>query len=245
MNILVVSGCSGDKQFDDPPVDCEELDTGDYTDLREEYPAFLAPAGEMYTGAEHSQVKRAVKNLREYVDVSWKIVSAGYGVLDESEEIVAYDCSLSDIEPVRERVERMGYDSSDFTIDQTRLVLGQEKDMHSDLRDELLNGYDLVFVVLSEPYLAAVSEALTAIPDGVSVVAFASAGSKSHLGDANWVPATNEVRDALGTTWFRLRGQLLHDISTRVDASLLEEVAQEPETLVDTSPYVDSVATKR
>jgi len=52
MDILVISGCSGDKQFDEVPIGCEELDSTSRNDVLETYPDYVAPAAEMYTGDE-------------------------------------------------------------------------------------------------------------------------------------------------------------------------------------------------
>lgn len=160
MNVLVVSNCSGDKLYDESPIGCQEIDSSSREALLNQYPEFSAPAAEMYTGVEHPYVKSAVANLRKLAEVSWKIVSAGYGLLDETEEIVAYDCTLSDIEAVQERVEWMGYDPSELTHDEARRVVAREKGIASELRIALSSGYDLVFMVLSQPYLIATSEAL-------------------------------------------------------------------------------------
>ena len=214
MDVLVVSGCSGEKQFDAMPIGCGEIDATSREELLQEFPDYVAPAAEMYTGAEHEIVREAVTNLRAYANVTWRIASAGYGLLDEDEEIVAYDCSLSDIEPVRERAVRLEYDPEALTIDETRQAIGRETDTVRDLEQTIAGGYDLVFIVLSKPYLVTVSEALADVT-GVTVIAFASQGAKEYTGDAYWVPATAEVRAELETSWFRVRGELLRALSER------------------------------
>lgn len=112
MDILVISGCSGDKEFDEAQIGCEELDATSHDDLLGTYPGYVAPAAEMYTGDEHEDVQRAVVNVRACCDVTWRIVSAGYGLVAENERIIAYDCTLSDIDAVRDRAKQMGHESS-------------------------------------------------------------------------------------------------------------------------------------
>jgi hypothetical protein len=238
MAILVISACSGDKRYDDIPIGCETLDSTNRSDLLQAYSNFVAPAAEMYTGDEHEHVQRAVANLRKYADVTWKIVSAGYGLVAEDEELVADDCSFTDIDPVWDQAKRMGHDPRSLTIDETRRTVGRELNLPNDMKQELASGYDLVFIVLSEPYLVAVADALVEVPDGTTVLAFASKGSKPHIGDAYWVPATGDIRAELGTTWFELRGKLLHELAAESNESALGRLAKHPGTVTNILPVV-------
>jgi hypothetical protein len=89
MDVLVVSGCSGEKQFEESPIGCAEIDSAGNEELVREHPEYVAPAAEMYTGPEHGHVRKAVASLREHANVTWRIVSAGYGLLAEDGEIAA------------------------------------------------------------------------------------------------------------------------------------------------------------
>jgi len=80
MDILVVSGCSGDKLYDEAPIGCGEIDSISRGDLIREYPDYVARASEMYEGEEHRYVQQAVSNFRKHACVSWRIISAGYGL---------------------------------------------------------------------------------------------------------------------------------------------------------------------
>lgn len=206
-DVLVVSNCSSEKLYEDSSIGCEEIDTTSQEELLERYPGFSAPASNMYTGVEHPYVKSAVANLRELSDVSWKIVSAGYGLLDETDEIMAYDCSTSNIRDVQDRAERMGYDLCERTQRETRQAVAREIGISSCLRKALGPKYDLVFLTLSTPYLIAISEELNDLPGRPNVFAIASNSAKPYVGEANWIPATDEVRAELGSNWHRLRGR--------------------------------------
>jgi len=233
MDVLVVSGCTGDKVFDEAPISCNETDSSSRADLIRKYPEYVASASEMYTGEEHEYVRRAVENLRDHANATWQIVSAGYGLLDEDDEIVAYDCTLSDIDSVKRRVMQAGGDSEDITHDEARAVVGQSTNMVKDLLNTFVAGYELVFIVLSEPYYAALASALHDIPKGVTVVAIASKRSLKHLGGAFWAPATRDVRTALGLNNFRLRGELLERASANVSKSDLMRMSREPDTILE------------
>lgn len=228
MDVLVVSGCSGDKMYDDPPISCGEIDSETREGLLRRYPDQTASAKEMYTGQEHGVVTSAVSNLREYADVTWKIISAGYGLLDETDEVVAYECSFTEIGPVQKRAKRLGYDPNELTHVETRQVVAREKGIPSELRRTTESGYDIVFFVLSKPYLVGVAETLRLLPDEVTAFAFASKGSKDYLGRAHWVPATEEVRAELRTSWFRIRGELLMNVTENLSVGAVSSLADRP-----------------
>lgn len=235
MNVLVVSGCSGDKRYDDPPIGCAEIDSSSRDDLLRRYPDRTASAREMYTGQEHGVVTSAVENLREYTDVTWKIISAGYGLIDETDEIVTYECSFTDIGPVQERTKRLGYNPDELTHDETRQVVAREKGIAPELRQTIESRYEIVFIVLSEPYLVGVANALNDLPEGVTAFAFASKGSKDYLGEAHWVPATDEVRAELGTSWFRIRGELLRNVTREIGPGSLSKLTDQPNAIISMS----------
>lgn len=229
MNVLVVSGCSDEKQFEESPIGCAEIDSGNREELVGEFPEYVAPAADMYTGPEHGHVREAVAHLRNHANVSWRIVSAGYGILAEDDRIVAYDCSFSEIGPVRQRVSRLNHNPESLTTDETRRTLGREKNIPGDLRREFSNGFDLAFVVLSEPYLVTASDAFDSVPESIAIFAFASKGGSKHLGDAHWIPATADERAELGTTWFSPRGELLRILAESVDQNCLVRIVGDPE----------------
>jgi hypothetical protein len=242
MDVLVISGCSGDKVFDDAPIGCEEIDASDREELVQEHPNYVACAAEMYTGEEHGYVQRAHASLPRHAGATWHIVSAGYGVVDEDDELVAYDCTLRDMESVMDRAMRMGNNQTSLTHDEARRVVGRKMGMPGDLRESFGSGYNLVFIVLSEPYLVAVSEALETIPDGLTVIAFASKGSKEYLGEAYWAPATSEVRAALESDNFRLKGELLERVSDEIDAKGLSKIDNKPEAVLELVPVLRQAA---
>lgn len=236
MEILVISGCSGDKSYDDAPIGCKEIDAASRTELVREYPEYVARASKMYEGEEHGYVRRSVSNLRNHANVSWLIVSAGYGLLDENDEIVAYDCTLSEIESVMKRAKRTGHTPEALTHAKARRVVGRATNMVADLREALADGCDLAFIALSEPYYVAISEALEDIPPGVTVIAFASNGAKKYTGEAYWAPATEEVRVEIGSNNFRLRGELLEMVSEDQTEAELMKIARDPSAVIESVP---------
>jgi len=223
MDILVISPCSKDKRYD-PVLDCEAVDEHSREELVQEHSEHTTTAADMYTGREHQHVEEAVTHLREVADVDWHIISAGFGLLRDRTEIPSYECGFSDIESVRTRAKRTGYDIDDLTNDETIQAVGREKGIPQAFSDVLSREYDLLFVVLSEPYLLSVADVLTEIPEQTTAFAFASNGSKQFIGDCIWIPATETERQALETTWMELRGKRFREIAKILDAEPLNEM---------------------
>ncbi|MFB6198107.1 MAG: DUF6884 domain-containing protein, partial [Halobacteriaceae archaeon] len=198
VNVLVLSPCSSDKKYD-PNIDCEIIDEHPRDELVQQYNDIVAPAAEMYTGDEHVHVKKAVERLRDLATVDWYIISAGFGLLESDTEIPAYDCTFrkEEIEQVRMRAKRFGYDIDDLTNDETIQAVGHEMGIPQAFTDVLNHEYDILFVVLGEAYLLSVTDALTEIPDQTTAYAFAAEGTKDLIGDCEWVPATKTERQAL------------------------------------------------
>lgn len=109
MDILVLSPCSKDKQYD-PVLDCEAIDTHARADLVQEHSENVTTAADMYTGREHEHVKTAVSQLREEASVDWYIISTGFGLLREDTPLPSYECGFSktNIASVRARLSERG-----------------------------------------------------------------------------------------------------------------------------------------
>ena len=228
MDILVLSPCSKDKRYD-PVLDCEAVDEHLREEFVQEHTEYTTIAADMYTGREHQHVKTAVTHLREVADVDWYIISAGFGLLRDEAKIPSYECSFSDMESVRTRAKRAGYDIDDLTNDETIEAVGREKSIPQAFSTVLNREYDLLFVVLSEPYLLSVADALTEIPEQTTAFAFASNGSRQHVGDCIWIPATETERQALETTWMALRGEQFRELASSADRRGLEQLRERPE----------------
>lgn len=221
MDILVLSACSKSKRYE-PVVDCEVADVSALSALVAEHDERVTSAEDMYIGREHQQVQTAVRRLRDFARVDWSIVSAGFGLLHAGMEIPSYDCAFSDHDDVQQRAARLGIDTRGLTRDETLRALAREVGIPETLSTRLDEGYDVVFVVLSRPYLLAVTEALSDIPESSTAFAFASEGSKDLVGKCTWIPATETERERLGTTWMELRGAVFSAFVSQLDEEVLE-----------------------
>jgi hypothetical protein len=97
--MLVVSSCT-DSKFFEPENQLLLEDFRDATKFEQKTRAlkeYERPAGEMYTGQQHVWVMQGVQLLRRRFgneSISLKIVSAGYGLIDEGTPIVPYDVTF-------------------------------------------------------------------------------------------------------------------------------------------------------
>lgn len=141
--ILVVTSCTGEKCFKpETPLTLEDFQ--DEKRLKEREAAlseFAKPAAQMYTGRQHLFVMEGVRILREtfgkdIVDVA--ILSAGYGLISEDRSIVPYEVTFRTMKVAE--------------IDRWSHFLGIQRDF-----EEKVRGYDLVFILLGEDYLRALS----------------------------------------------------------------------------------------
>ena len=141
MKVLVITACTAEKQFQPDnqlkPADfvsCEHLER-----RSRELGRYETPAAQMYTGKGHLRLMNGVKDLRHtfgrgIVDV--RIISPGYGLLNEEDPIVPYDYTFDGQgrEEIRQRSQRLG--------------------IHPKVKD-LLSSYDLAFFLLGKDYVTA------------------------------------------------------------------------------------------
>lgn len=163
--LLVVSACSSKKASGNlnkkQQLTADDLDN---PSLREAGEARLAqyrrPATEMYKGNGHSFVRSAVQALRDHgYPVSHYILSAGYGLLRDTDEIVPYDVTFNGMPSswIRNRGQCLRL--------RTQLV-------------ELAKGHNALILVLGREYLDAIGLPLPTdrLPYTIAYVAPSLAG---------------------------------------------------------------------
>jgi hypothetical protein len=164
--LLIITSCTGEKKF--KPVtaltlkdfrDKENLELKEQA-LRE----FRCPAAELYTGQQHSYVIQGLQVLRECLgkeSVHLKIVSAGYGLLDETDQVVPYEVTFNDLK------------AQELDIWATELNISLDLEV-------AIQDYDLVFFLLGEKYLRAISLPIQSRPNQTFIF-FASKQSDRHI----------------------------------------------------------------
>ena len=143
MKILVMGSCTGEKDLRDCPGMLTSAEFGDQTrlQLREsELSAWALPASKLYTGWQHRYMMNGVSALRHRFGdsvCSVKIISAGYGLVDEEQSLVPYEVTFHGQQPrvIRSRSEVLG------------IPVGVRN---------ALAGYDLVMFLLGKEYLLSI-----------------------------------------------------------------------------------------
>ena len=164
--ILVVTSCTGEKLYK-PSTQLKLEDFKDISRLQkysEQLSEFAAPAGKMYTGQQHLQAMEGVHILRENLgqtSVDVLILSAGYGLISESQTIVPYEVTFTTMKAQE--------------IDEWAQDLG----IHQAFEEAII-GYDLVFMLLGENYLRALSLPVLTQPSQ-TLIFLASHGSKNYI----------------------------------------------------------------
>lgn len=152
MDVLVISACSGSKALDEEKLTYEDFKADNFKERENQLSEYNLPAKKMYTGQEHKHIKDAVRKLREHVSLDWKIVSAGYGMVDSDEEIVPYEVTFNDSEiDTREWSEEIGIPEDFLSVvgdhDLVIVALGTEYLKGLDLRNrEISENPEIVFL---------------------------------------------------------------------------------------------------
>lgn len=140
--VLIVTSCTGEKKFS-PANQLTQEDFRDAKTLKtreKELKEYALPAAEMYTGMQHLRLMEGLQLLREKFPKSTtfdlKIVSAGYGLIDEDRMIVPYEVTYNTMKNPE--------------LDAWALQQG----IHDDLV-KILPDYDFVFFLLGDKYLRA------------------------------------------------------------------------------------------
>jgi hypothetical protein len=116
MELLVVGSCTGDKDIRDCPYSLTEADFDDPATLscREaELSRWTLPAVRLYTGWQHRYMVMGVNAIRQRFGsaaCALKIISAGYGIVDEDRNLVPYEATFQNKRPswISERAQRLG-----------------------------------------------------------------------------------------------------------------------------------------
>lgn len=143
MTVLIVTSCTGEKRFSpENQLTQDDFRTAKTLKAREkELKEFALPAAEMYTGMQHLRLMEGVQLLRAQLPKSvatfdLKIVSAGYGLIDEDRMIVPYEVTYNTMK---------NPELDDWA---------QKQKIHDDLV-KILPDYDFVFFLLGDKYLRA------------------------------------------------------------------------------------------
>lgn len=164
--VLVITSCTGEKRAkSDNQLKLKDFQKSAQLRKREaELAEFASPAGQLYTGAQHKLAMEGVHTLREVLGdeaIQIQILSAGYGLIPEEQVIVPYEVTFNSMKGSE--------------VDQW----AQSLNIHTDF-EQILQGYDLVFVLLGDNYLRAVQLPVNTRSDQ-TLIFLASKGSAKGI----------------------------------------------------------------
>ena len=202
MRILFLTSCTGEKRYK-PENQLTEHNfkhrgTKAFEATEEALCAYRVPVGDMYTGQQHLRLLKGVEAMLQVCPehtIDLKILSAGYGLLDELTPIVPYEMTLQGMNAGKIR------EWADF-LDIPHQVL------------PLFSKYDLSFVLLGKEYLRAIHFPPSLDPQGVCVF-LAGEGIRRFIPSGpNIVAATLGNADAkrLGAGLIALKGGVIERI---------------------------------
>jgi Family of unknown function (DUF6884) len=151
MRLVVISSCTGKKkkyassECPAPPVlSLEELSKSKNADnsILDTHASCLIPARELYTGKQHTLIVDGIEKARQKgVKIDFFILSAGYGLIEESKNILPYNVTFSPQKGVK------------FSIKDVK-QRGKSLKIPEDIKKVLNNSqYDLAILLLGKYYL--------------------------------------------------------------------------------------------
>ncbi|MBD3921009.1 queuine/other tRNA-ribosyltransferase [Paenibacillus sp. PR3] len=165
--IMVVTSCTGEKKYK-PENQLVFEDFQDKNRLKQreaELIDYRMPAGEMYTGSQHLALMSGINEYRQNGgEIDLFIVSAGYGLLSENDQIVPYEVTFN-------------------TMDPSSIKKWARQQLITQHLQEKVKEYDLIFFLLGDRYLQSIELPLEIEPHQRAIF-FAGGSSKARI--LNW-----------------------------------------------------------
>lgn len=162
--ILVVTSCTGEKNCKpENQLLFEDFQDENILKQREcELAEFRMKAKDMYTGSQHLALMDGINDYRKQGGkIDLNIISAGYGLLSEEEEIVPYEVTFN-------------------TMNSQTIKNWSKRQRISETLQERIRDYDLVFFLLGDKYLQSVEWPL-GITDQQRFFFFAGNSSRTRV----------------------------------------------------------------
>lgn len=197
--LLVIGTCTGDKDVRGCPCMLTDGDFEDPTLLQRreaEFARWAVPAGRLYTGWQHRYMMNGVDLLRRRFGsaaCSVKIISAGYGLVDEGQPLVPYEATFQD-----KRRDWIGRRARQLGI--------------PEAVREAVRGYECVMFLLGNQYLLSIHPPPHPSP-GQRFIFFTSTSTFPLSSDLTIIPAGKaETRFGAGTV--ALKGKMFELFAT-------------------------------
>jgi hypothetical protein len=222
--ILVITSCTGEK-LHKPQNQLTQEDFSSKACLRKrerELRDFSCPAWRMYTGAQHLRLMEGLQSLRQEhssIAIDLKILSAGYGLIDEDKSIVPYEVTFSGMKQLE-------------IVQQSKILK-----IHQTVESAIHN-YDLIFLLLGDNYLKTI-ELPIATHSEQTVIALCSYSAEKYFQklDARTytLPLSNYEAKIYSYGLVGLKGFLFRQAMQSIGSNkkLLEQIYKKPELFLD------------
>jgi hypothetical protein len=202
MRILIVDQCSSAKKTSErnEPLDRETIDSTSCAELVSKEGVESYRAEELYQGRQQKRITEAKQILeRASDDVGQVFISAGFGVVDGSDELPLYDVTFADMNSteIDERAEKLG--------------------IQEDLHDIIVGGeYDIIFFALGSDYYrsAELDKILPDVSEETYVVFFNREDFEEEYNNGLSIPARTSQAKAYGTIVVALKGEYLRNFAS-------------------------------
>jgi hypothetical protein len=195
IKMIVISSCSASKSVEvSRPIRMSEFADPDRLRNRErEMSSHALPAWELYAGRQHIQLMKGVQALRlsfGHDAITLKIVSAGYGLVDEHQPLAPYEATFKELSSGERR--------------KWARTLGIAMDVRTEIR-----GFPLVVFLLGSAYLDAIEPPVEPEP-GQRLLYLAAPGeaSRLHGPGVTVVPAGRAAAHSYGDGLVALKGKM-------------------------------------
>ena len=224
MKVLVVTSCTSWKKYklinQLQPEDF--LSTERLAARSAELKHYETSATDMYTGLQHRYLKAGLEQLRtcyREANVDLHIISAGYGLLNESDAIIPYNVTFAGLKK------------------KELLARSNSLQLHEGV-ETLITNYELVFFLLGAEYIKALQLPFE-VSDMITQVFLLGKGYRKLIPDASnthFVPIGNDLARELGVMGVALKGFVFRQLCAvvcREGLQVFEEIRQNPQRILD------------
>ncbi len=207
MHVLIIDQCSSDKSYPAGSTTYEKDDLEGVLkdDLLARSDTARIPAQKLYAGRQQEKVGNAVTSLRQNGhDVSRYFVSAGFGLVEEDEDLPPYEVTFN---------EMSASEIAEWTV---------ELDLRDDITSVLsgADSVDIVFLPLGGTYYDSIEldAVLPHIPEDTIGVVFNQPEIAAEYGNVISVPAGRPEAKEQQTIAVALKGKLLENFASHLEA---------------------------
>lgn len=188
MSILIISSCTSSKRYKEKDLKKNKLES------------MLCTARDMYRGEQHLYVIKGLDYLRlnrkEKIDL--RIVSAGYGLINENKIIQPYNITFA--KKRNNKIKEMS----------------EELNINRDINN-IINGYELVIVLLGKEYLKACQ--FKNIDIKTKIVFFAPTSVKNLIPKSKnvyTIDAGKIIGSKYGCNMISLKGRMFENVCVKI-----------------------------